>query len=161
MDQNINAFENRIKLVELSVAVTNSAIVNTSMDVNDVAPFLTKVYDTIADIVDGASDRIETYEEEPIIKLVPKVSIRSSVKPDHITCLEDGHQVTLLKPYLKTNYNMTPEEYRERWGLASDYPMVAPNYSARRSELAKLGGLGTKGRGGRPIPLARQKLKMH
>jgi predicted transcriptional regulator len=65
--------------------------------------------------------------------------------PDYIVCLEDGKKLKMLKRHLKTRYDMTPDEYRERWGLASDYPMVAPNYAAQRSELAKKIGLGTKG----------------
>ena len=81
-------------------------------------------------------------EEEE--ELVPAVAIRSSVKPDYIVCLEDGKKLKMLKRHLKTAYNMTPEEYRQRWGLASDYPMVAPNCEAQRSKLAKEIGLGTR-----------------
>jgi predicted transcriptional regulator len=72
------------------------------------------------------------------------VSIRASVKPDYIVCLEDGKKLKMLKRYLRTNYNMTPEEYRARWDLPSDYPMVAPNYAERRRDLAKKIGLGRK-----------------
>lgn len=75
----------------------------------------------------------------------PAVAIKKSVMPDYLVCLEDGKHLTMLKRYLATNFNMTPDEYRARWGLPSDYPMVAPNYSARRSELAKQIGLGSKG----------------
>ena len=74
----------------------------------------------------------------------PAVPIKKSVTPDYIVCLEDGKKLKMLKRHLKTAYNMTPEEYRERWGLAVDYPMVAPNYAKRRSSLAKEIGLGTK-----------------
>ena len=63
---------------------------------------------------------------------MPAVSIRASVKPDHIVCLEDGKKLKMLKRYLRTNYNMSPEEYRARWGLPADYPMVAPNYASHR-----------------------------
>ena len=79
----------------------------------------------------------------------PAVPIKRSVFPDHIICLEDGKKLKMLKRHLKTAYNMTPEQYRERWGLPSEYPMVAPNYAERRSALAKEIGLGTKGRAGR------------
>ncbi len=79
----------------------------------------------------------------------PAVPINRSVFPDHIICLEDGKKLKMLKRHLKTAYNMTPEQYRERWGLPSEYPMVAPNYAERRSVLAKEIGLGTKGRAGR------------
>ena len=76
----------------------------------------------------------------------PAVSIRKSVTPDYIVCLEDGKKLKMLKRHLKTAYNMTPEEYRERWNLAVDYPMVAPNYAKQRSKLAKQIGLGTRAR---------------
>lgn len=76
----------------------------------------------------------------------PAVPVKKSVTPDYIICLEDGKKLKMLKRHLKTAYNMTPEEYRERWGLAADYPMVAPNYAAHRSSLAKQIGLGTKAR---------------
>jgi predicted transcriptional regulator len=76
----------------------------------------------------------------------PAVPIKKSVFPDHIICLEDGKKLKMLKRHLKTAYNMTPEQYRERWGLASDYPMVAPSYARHRSTLAKKIGLGTKPR---------------
>ena len=76
----------------------------------------------------------------------PAVPVKKSVFPDHIVCLEDGKKLKMLKRHLKTAYNMTPEQYRERWGLAPDYPMVAPNYARHRSSLAKKIGLGTKPR---------------
>jgi len=75
----------------------------------------------------------------------PAVPISRSVTPDYIVCLEDGRRLKMLKRHLKTVYNMSPDEYRERWGLPADYPMVAPNYAARRSALAKEIGLGSKG----------------
>ena len=76
----------------------------------------------------------------------PAVSVKKSITPDYIVCLEDGKQLKMLKRHLKTAYNMSPEDYRERWGLPADYPMVAPNYAERRSALAKKIGLGTKRR---------------
>ena len=79
----------------------------------------------------------------------PAVPVKKSVFPDYIVCLEDGKKLKMLKRHLKTAYNMTPEQYRERWGLAADYPMVAPNYAEHRSTLAKKIGLGTKPRGPR------------
>ena len=79
-------------------------------------------------------------------KPLPAVPVKKSVFPDHIVCLEDGKKLKMLKRHLKTAYNMTPEQYRERWGLAPDYPMVAPNYARHRSSLAKKIGLGTKPR---------------
>ena len=76
----------------------------------------------------------------------PAVPVKKSVHPDYIVCLEDGKKLKMLKRHLKTAYDMTPEQYRERWGLAADYPMVAPNYAKHRSSLAKKIGLGTKAR---------------
>ena len=76
----------------------------------------------------------------------PAVAVKKSIFPDFIVCLEDGKKLKMLKRHLKTAYNMTPEDYRERWGLAADYPMVAPNYAKHRSNLAKKIGLGTKSR---------------
>ena len=97
----------------------------------------------IADVYDslsGLGEALTPVEEE----LVPAVAVRSSIKPDFLVCLEDGKKLKMLKRHLKTAYNMTPDEYRQRWGLPSDYPMVAPNYAAQRSKLAKEIGLGTR-----------------
>jgi predicted transcriptional regulator len=74
----------------------------------------------------------------------PKIAVKKSVMPDYIICLEDGKKFKSLKRHLRTHYNLSPEEYREKWGLPADYPMVAPNYSATRSKLAKDNGLGRK-----------------
>ncbi len=74
----------------------------------------------------------------------PAVPIKRSIRPDYVICLEDGRKLKMLKRHLRTAFNMTPDEYRQKWGLASDYPMVAPKYAARRSELAKIIGLGRK-----------------
>lgn len=83
---------------------------------------------------------------EPVVeKQEPAVSIRASVKPDHIVCLEDGKKLKMLKRYLRTNYDMSPDEYRRKWNLPSDYPMVAPNYAEKRRSLAHSIGLGRKG----------------
>ena len=76
--------------------------------------------------------------------LEPAVPIKKSIKPDYVICLEDGKKLKMLKRHLRTSFNMTPDEYRQKWGLSSDYPMVAPKYAARRSELAKKIGLGRK-----------------
>ncbi|QNN65267.1 MucR family transcriptional regulator [Sphingomonas rhizophila] len=78
-------------------------------------------------------------------KQEPAVSIRASIKPDYLVCLEDGKRLKLLKAHLRRHYGLSPDEYRAKWGLPSTYPMVAPNYSARRAELAKASGLGKDG----------------
>ncbi|MEL6197538.1 MAG: MucR family transcriptional regulator [Pseudomonadota bacterium] len=81
---------------------------------------------------------------EPEIELKPAVPVKKSITDDHIICLEDGKKLKMLKRHLKTAYDMTPEEYKAKWGLPADYPMVAPNYAAKRQELAKKIGLGRK-----------------
>jgi predicted transcriptional regulator len=87
---------------------------------------------------------------EPVEVRTPAVPIRRSVQPDFIVCLEDGRQFKSLKRHLQTRYGLTPEAYREKWGLPKTYPMVAPNYAASRAALAKAMGLGAGGRGGAP-----------
>ncbi len=86
--------------------------------------------------------------EAPAAPLVPAVPVRKSVTPDYIVCLEDGKQFKSLKRHLRTRYDMTPDQYRAKWGLPSDYPMVAPNYASARSELARVMGLGQQRRRG-------------
>ena len=83
-------------------------------------------------------------EPQPTAKLTPAVPVKKSVFPDHIVCLEDGKKLKMLKRHLKTSYGMTPDEYRMKWGLPTEYPMVAPSYAAKRSSLAKENGLGRK-----------------
>ncbi|PKP62148.1 MAG: transcriptional regulator, partial [Alphaproteobacteria bacterium HGW-Alphaproteobacteria-9] len=104
--------------------------------VADLPSLITNVYGALANL----GEKVEVEEPKP----QPAVAIRNSIKPDYIVCLEDGKKLKMLKRYLRTNYNMTPEEYRARWGLAADYPMVAPNYAEKRRELAKKIGLGRK-----------------
>ena len=93
--------------------------------------------------VDDALKNVEAGEPEPV-KLEPAVPIKRSVFPDYNVCLEDGRKLKMMKRHLQTTYNMNPSQYRERWGLPHDYPMVAPNYASRRSELAKTIGLGRR-----------------
>jgi predicted transcriptional regulator len=96
------------------------------------------VYATLASIDKGAGREVETESQKPA------VPIRRSVQNDYIVCLEDGKELKMLKRYLRTRYNLTPDEYRRKWGLASDYPMVAPSYSDLRSNFAKQIGLGRR-----------------
>lgn len=95
-------------------------------------------------VVHGALSGLGKVQEAPPEPLVPAVPIKKSITPDAIICLEDGKKLKMMKRHLRTSYDMSPEEYRARWGLASDYPMVAPNYAAERSSLAKKIGLGKK-----------------
>ena len=131
-------------LITLTSDIVAAHLSNNSVDVDAVPGLITNVYGALS----GLGEEAETVEERP----EPAVSVRASVKPDYIVCLEDGKKLKMLKRYLRTNYNMTPEEYRQRWNLPSDYPMVAPNYAEKRRDLAKKIGLGRKpgaSRGGR------------
>ncbi|RIV86093.1 transcriptional regulator [Aurantiacibacter xanthus] len=133
MDTNTN--ENREMLITLAADIVTAHVANNSVEVSDVPVLIETVYGALAKL--GG----ETVEEA---KPEPAVSIRASIKPDYLICLEDGKKMKMLKRHLKTAYNMTPEEYRERWNLPADYPMVAPNYAETRRELAKKIGLGRK-----------------
>jgi predicted transcriptional regulator len=112
--------------------------------VNDLNAFIRQVHATLIDLA-------TTDHQKPAgqARPEPAVPINKSVTPDYIVCLEDGKKLKMLKRYIKSAYNMTPEEYRAKWGLPADYPMVAPNYAARRSRLAREIGLGTNNRGGK------------
>lgn len=122
--------------------------------VNLVSAYVTKNPVSQADlnkvIADTHAALLALYTGTPVPEpeaptLHPAVPIKKSITPDYIICLEDGEKFKSLKRHLRTEYNLSPEAYREKWGLPRDYPMVAPNYSARRSALAKASGLGTKG----------------
>jgi predicted transcriptional regulator len=130
-------------------------IVGAYVSKNPIAPTdLPGLIQSIASALQGvATGAVEKPQEE----LKPAVAIRASVKPDYIVCLEDGRKFKSLRRHLRTKYDMSPEEYRAKWGLAKDYPMVAPNYAAARSELAKQMGLGQGGRGKAPAAPAKSK----
>lgn len=128
---------NTSELLSLTVEIVSAHAANNSVAVNDLPDVIRDVYKTLSTV--GA---ITAEPERP----QPAVSIKRSITPDYIVCLEDGKKLKMLKRHLKTSYNMTPDEYRERWGLSADYPMVAPNYAKHRSKLAKQIGLGTTAR---------------
>ncbi|MFC3100794.1 MucR family transcriptional regulator [Altererythrobacter lauratis] len=121
-------------LISLTADIVTAHVANNNVDVSDLPPLIQSVYGALAGL--GGTPVVEEARPEPA------VSIRASVKPDHLVCLEDGKKLKMLKRYLRTNYNMSPEEYRARWGLPADYPMVAPDYAEKRRELAKKIGLG-------------------
>ncbi len=125
-------------LLTLTADIVAAHVSNNSVAVNDLPNLIQNVH--------GALSGISRSGTAPEPKPEPKVSIRSSVKPDYIVCLEDGKKLKMLKRHLMTHYNMTPEQYRQKWGLSPDYPMVAPNYAEQRRTLAKSIGLGTKRR---------------
>ena len=123
-------------LITLPSDIVAAHVANNNVEVSDVPTLIQTVYSALA----GLGGEEQPKEERP----EPAVSVRASVKPDYIVCLEDGKKLKMLKRYLRTNYDMSPEEYRQRWDLPSDYPMVAPNYAEKRRELAKQIGLGRK-----------------
>ena len=125
-------------LLTLTADIVAAHVSNNSVAVNDLPNLIQNVHSALT----GIASRGAGTEPKP----EPKVSIRSSVKPDYIVCLEDGKKQKMLKRHLMTNHGMTPDEYRQKWGLAADYPMVAPNYAEQRRTLAKSIGLGTKRR---------------
>jgi predicted transcriptional regulator len=125
-------------LLTLTADIVAAHVSNNSVSVNDLPTLIQNVH--------GALTGISNQGAAPEVRPEPKVSVRASVKPDYIVCLEDGKKQKMLKRHLMTNHGMTPDEYRQKWGLAADYPMVAPNYAEQRRTLAKSIGLGTKRR---------------
>lgn len=124
-------------LITLTSDIVAAHVSNNSVSVGDVPELISNVYGALASLGQVAAPVVEE-------ELKPAVSVRASVKPDHIVCLEDGVKLKMLKRHLMTHYNMTPDQYRARWNLPADYPMVAPAYAEKRRELAKKIGLGRK-----------------
>lgn len=126
-------------LLAFTTEIVSSHVANNTVAQNEISGLIEQVFRTLSGLGSGVSmlsaDRPQ-----------PSVPIKKSITPDYIICLEDGKKLKMLKRHLKTAYDMTPEDYRERWGLPADYPMVAPNYAKQRSLLAKDIGLGTTGK---------------
>jgi len=131
---------NTSEMLELTTEIVAAHVGNNTVAVSDLPNIISEVYRSLV-----AVGTEQAASERPR----PAVPTKKSVFPDYIICLEDGKKLKMLKRHLKTSYNMSPDEYRERWGLGSDYPMVAPSYAKHRSNLAKKIGLGTKPRKGR------------
>jgi predicted transcriptional regulator len=125
-------------LLALTTEIVAAHVSNNSVSVGDLPQLINQVYHSLANIGTAAV--------APAERPQPAVPVKKSVHADYIICLEDGKKLKMLKRHLKTAYNMSPETYRERWGLGADYPMVAPNYARQRSRLAKEIGLGTRAR---------------
>lgn len=123
-------------LITFTADIVAAHVSNNDVAVTDLPELIASVYAALANLGEAPRE----LESKP----QPAVPVRSSIKPDYIVCLEDGKKLKMLKRYLRTNYNMSPEEYRARWGLHADYPMVAPNYAETRRDLAKKIGLGRK-----------------
>lgn len=124
-------------LIELSTEIVSAYVSHNALSVTDLPKLIADVHNALAGLRSPGAP-------EPAEELKPAVPIRKSVAADYIICLEDGKKFKSLKRHLRTHYDLSPEEYRDKWGLPADYPMVAPNYSATRSRLAKDNGLGRK-----------------
>lgn len=131
--------EDQETLVTLTADIVAAHVSNNNVAISDIALVIRSVHEALSGLGEAA---------EPEVKQEPAVSIRASVKPDHIVCLEDGKKMKMLRRHLATDHGMTPDEYRAKWNLPKDYPLVAPAYAEKRRALAKEIGLGTKGRGG-------------
>lgn len=124
-------------LIDLSADIVCAYVSHNALSVTDLPRLIADVHVALRGLQSAGAP-------EPAEELKPAVPVRKSVAPDYIVCLEDGKKFKSLKRHLRTHYNLSPEEYRDKWGLPNDYPMVAPNYSATRSRLAKDNGLGRK-----------------
>jgi predicted transcriptional regulator len=125
--------------IELTADIVSAYVSNNSVAAGDIPALINQVHSALMQVSGGRND----VPGEP---LKPAIPVKRSINPDYIVCLEDGKKFKSLKRHLRTQYNMTPEQYRDKWGLAPDYPMVAPNYAAARSQLAKQMGLGQQRR---------------
>jgi len=138
MTEYLDAEQTPTHLLDLTSKIVAAHVANNTVGVGDLPQLIEQVHKTLNHLGTGH----EVISNRPI----PAVSIRKSITPDYIICLEDGKKLKMLKRHLKTAYNMNPDDYRARWDLPADYPMVAPNYAKKRSRLAKEIGLGTRGR---------------
>ena len=127
------------KFIELTASIVSAYVSNNSVPASDLPALISQVHAALTRVLNGYGDA----PREPPKAAIP---VKKSITPEYIVCLEDGKKFKSLKRHLRAQYNMTPEQYREKWGLPSDYPMVAPNYAAARSRLAKQMGLGQQRR---------------
>jgi predicted transcriptional regulator len=125
--------------IELTADIVSAYVSNNTVSAGDIPALINQVHSALMRVSGGQGEA----STEP---LKPAVPVKRSISAEHIVCLEDGKKFKSLKRHLRTQYNMTPEQYREKWGLPADYPMVAPNYAAARSQLAKQMGLGQQRR---------------
>ncbi len=125
--------------IELTAEIVSAYVSNNTVPAGEISSLISQVHAALSRVsgkpAEGSGEALK-----------PAISVKKSITPEHIVCLEDGKKFKSLKRHLRTQYNMTPEQYREKWGLSSDYPMVAPNYAAARSQLAKQMGLGQQRR---------------
>ena len=128
---------NTPSFIELTANIVSAYVSNNSVPSTEIPALIDRIHSALSRVSTGQAE----VTSEP---LKPAIAVKKSITPDHIVCLEDGKKFKSLKRHLRTHYNLSPEEYREKWGLPADYPMVAPSYSATRSKLAKDNGLGRK-----------------
>ena len=125
--------------IELTAEIVSAYVSNNTVPAGEIASLINQVHAALTRVSGNPGD-------SPAEPLRPAISVKKSITPEYIICLEDGKKFKSLKRHLRTQYNMTPEQYREKWSLGADYPMVAPNYAAARSQLAKQMGLGQQRR---------------
>ncbi len=125
--------------IELTAEIVSAYVSNNTVPAGEISGLINQVHTALSRVSGNSA-------EGPAEPLKPAISVKKSITPEFIVCLEDGKKFKSLKRHLRTQYNMTPEQYREKWGLNTDYPMVAPNYAAARSQLAKQMGLGQQRR---------------
>ncbi len=131
--------EEKSEVIEMTADIVSAYVGNNSVSAIELPALIQSVHRALSG-VSGATETVEATPKEPAVPL------KRSITPDYLVCLEDGRKFKSLKRHLRTKYNMSPEDYRAKWGLAKDYPMVAPNYAKARSDLAKQMGLGQGGR---------------
>ncbi|MXY41642.1 MAG: transcriptional regulator [Rhodospirillaceae bacterium] len=131
----------REEMLRMTTDVVSAYVGNNTTATNQLPDLIKTVHGSL-----NALGEAQAAESAP----KPAVPVRRSLTPEYLVCLEDGKKLKMLKRYLRTTYDMSPDDYRQKWGLPADYPMVAPNYAKRRSEFAKRIGLGRRGRGGQP-----------
>ena len=134
----MSAAKSNDNLLALTSQIVSAHLSRNAVSMNDVSELIQRVYSTLQGLEGGAIAPVATRE--------PAVPVKKSVTADYIICLEDGSKHKMMKRYLKTAFDMTPDEYRKKWGLPADYPMVSPNYAKTRSQLAKKSGLGLRTR---------------
>lgn len=133
-----------VALISFATQIISAHVSNNPVPASELPRLIKEVHKALSTLEEPAPDA-------PPARPEPPIPVRKSIHPDYLICLEDGKKLKMLKRHLKTAYNLTPEQYREKWGLALDYPMVAPNYAAKRASLAKAIGLGnTRSRNTQP-----------
>ena len=131
--------DDKNKYLELAAQIVAAYVGNNSVPQADIPRLISDVYRSLEGIAAGEAPKA------PVSEPKPAVNVRKSITPEYLVCLEDGKKFKSLKRHLRSHYNLSPEQYREKWGLPADYPMVAPSYASARSNLAKRMGLGKRG----------------